>query len=289
MLRLRKICIEIGVVCLNGMSQTWISATLLKNLSRFNGMNCWIVPLLPIQIMQQTNLTPEFNILWIILARIVTHQCFNGLAMMNMEFILVVLLKQLERLLAAQTRLQTFGSSLVRMYNRLSFRLHVWEEKHITNGRFITEQHDHTVNAVTNTASRRQAILKRADIVCVIIHSFLVASLFGLNLCAETSFLIYRVVELGKGISILMTSDNQLKTLGQARIGRNTLCQRRNLNRIIANKRWVYDLRFAQLIIKREDKTSNTPLGLIMHIIGIAELAEMLQRGVHINMLVKVL
>ena len=52
------------------------------------------------------------------------------------------------------------------------------------------------------------------------------------HLLEEALLLVDRVIELGESVAHLAAADEQLETLGQARILGRTLCQRRNVDRV---------------------------------------------------------
>ena len=92
------------------------------------------------------------------------------------------------------------------------------EQQHVANARLVRKEHNYTVNADTDAARRRHAVLKSTDVVGVILHGLVIARSLFLHLLLEALCLVNRVIQLAKGIGVLMACNNKLKTIGQTRV-----------------------------------------------------------------------
>ena len=72
---------------------------------------------------------------------------------------------------------------------------HVREEEHVADGRGVGEKHHEAVDAHAAARGRRQRVLKRRDVVGVVVHRLVVAVALPFNLRAEALGLIVRVVQ----------------------------------------------------------------------------------------------
>ena len=116
------------------------------------------------------------------------------------------------------------------------------KKQHIADGRRVGEQHDQAVDADAHAARRRHAVLERADVVGVVAHGLSSPMPFASTCARETLGLINRVVELGEGVGVLMTHDEQLETLRELRVVGLLLRQRGHLERVIDDERQLDDL-----------------------------------------------
>ena len=135
--------------------------------------------------------------------------------------------------------------------------LHCREEQYIADAVVVGEQHDQTVDADAQTASRRHAVFKGSDVVGVHVGSLVIARLFQLYLMLKTALLVNRIVEFRKCVGVLPSEDEQLKTLGHRRVGGFSLGERRNFDRIVSDKGRLNQL---VLHIFVKEKVEDVPL-----------------------------
>ena len=81
------------------------------------------------------------------------------------------------------------------------------EQQHVADGRRIGEQHGEPIDADADASSRRHAVLERANVIRVEAHGLVIAHVLCLDLLHEALGLVDRIVELGKGIGVLVTQD----------------------------------------------------------------------------------
>ena len=136
------------------------------------------------------------------------------------------------------------------------------EQQHVADGSLVGEQHDHAVDADADAARRRHTVLEGAHVVLVVLHGLVVtAGLLG-HLSGKALGLVDRVVELGERVGVLVTGNNQLKAVRQARVVLKALGKRADLDGVIAHESGVDDGVLAQLIVDLGDNLAGGPLGL---------------------------
>src|SRR5580704_4161161 len=95
------------------------------------------------------------------------------------------------------------------------FGLEQRKEDHIANRYGVRKRHYEAIDPHPEARRWRHAVLERADVVFVVVHGILVAASLALDLCAETSSLIVRVVELAESVAELSTMNEELEAIGQ--------------------------------------------------------------------------
>ena len=96
--------VEIGRVCLDGTDKLGSRTLTLENLGGIDGVvHGVILMLLPIQVVQQADNAPKLLVLGVELARKVAHGALDGLAVRDVERVLVVLVEQFERTVAGDS------------------------------------------------------------------------------------------------------------------------------------------------------------------------------------------
>ena len=123
----------------------------------------------------------------------------------------------------------------------------------------VGKQHHHTVNTDTQTGGWRQTVLQCGDIVFVVEHRFVVASIFGIHLLQETLSLIFRIVQLGEAITDFTTANEELKAIGDFRVLVVTTGQRRDFSRIFSDEGRLNQMRFSGLFKDFGYDTAQTP------------------------------
>ena len=158
---------------------------------------------------------------------------------------------------------------------------HVREEQDVADGRLVGEEHDHAVDAKADAARRGHAVLEGAHVVEVVLHGLLVAGLLGRDLVLEATLLVDRVVELGERVGVLVVGHEELEALGEARVAGDALGQRRDLDGVVADEGGVDQARLAQLVEELVDEATLLPVLLPLDLEAVAELAQVLDGGVH--------
>lgn len=126
------------------------------------------------------------------------------------------------------------------------------EQDHIANGRRVGQQHHQTVDADAATARRRQAVLHRADVVGVVVHRLIIARIFLGDLRLKARGLVFRIVQLGVAVGVLAADDEQLETLGQARLGVGAARQRGHFHRVVDDEGRVPQQRLGAFFEQRQ-------------------------------------
>mmetsp|Transcript_44360 Transcript_44360/g.73930 ORF Transcript_44360/g.73930 Transcript_44360/m.73930 type:complete len:290 (-) Transcript_44360:874-1743(-) len=140
----------------------------------------------------------------------------------------------------------------------LLFRgLEHWEGDDVADGGGVGEQHDEAVHAEAHPARRGQPVLQRRqevlvhlDIVACIILAFLASARRCVvhHLRFQAFALLDGIRELTEGVGELAAVDEELEAVRNARHRRMRLGQRRDLDRVLENKRRLHQLRLAQLL-----------------------------------------
>ena len=144
-----------------------------------------------------------------------------------------------------------FGSCLYRAQCR---------EKQDIADRFRSgKEHDHAVDSVADSAERRHTGLHGFQEVFVRMVRFLI-SVGKLDLlCRETFSLIHRVIELGVGIRHLPAVHVELKPFHILRIIGFLLCKRRNIDGVIHQEGWLYEMLFC---VSVKDRAEDVPFSM---------------------------
>ena len=108
----------------------------------------------------------------------------------------------------------------------LFFRLHRREENDVADRRAVGEEHDETIQPHSEAARGRQAVLEGVDKVLVHLRVLVSRRALGFHLLEHTLFLIDRVVELRKGVSVFVPADKIFETFGKGGGGRLALGER---------------------------------------------------------------
>ena len=116
--------------------------------------------------------------------------------------------------------------------------LHVREQQHVADGSLVGEQHDHAVDTDADATRGRHTVLEGTHVILVVLHGLIVAAGLLGHLGSEALGLVDRVVELGERVRVLVTGDDQLKAVGQARIILKALGKRANLDGGNRTRRW---------------------------------------------------
>ena len=154
------------------------------------------------------------------------------------------------------------------------------EQQDVTDARGVGEQHDHAVHANANAACGRHAVLKGTHIVLIVLHGLVVAGKLLFHLLAEALCLVDWIVELGEGVGVLMTGNDQLKAMRQARIVLKTLGERADLDGVIAHKGGVDDGLLTQLVINLGNELAARPFGLDLDAALVGSSSELLGGGI---------
>ena len=88
------------------------------------------------------------------------------------------------------------------------------EKQHVTNARSIGEQHHKAVDTDTAAARRGKTEFKGADVVSIVVHSFIVAVSLSVGLSLKASGLVFRIIQFRKAVSGFATGDIKLKAFG---------------------------------------------------------------------------
>ena len=302
---------------LDGAGQLLGAAGLLDELGRLHGMLDLVLELLPVKVVKKADLAPELHVCRVVLLRIVAHEALEGLAVGNVERVLVVLLQQVEGLVAREAGLERRGvgagggslvggtvlgvvgqrvhggGGIVGGLGQLGgnvgagddLGLHLREEKDVADGRGVAEQHDHAVDAVADAARGGHAVLEGAHVVVVVAHGLIVAEALGRDLLGKAAGLVDGVVELGEGVGVLVAADDQLKAVGQARVVVLALGEGADLLGVVADEGRVDQRGLAQLVVKLKDQLAGAPVLLPLDAVLLADLAQALDGGVHVHVL----
>ena len=163
--------------------------------------------------------------------------------------------------------------------------LHRREEQHIANRGLVAEEHDHAIDAVAYAARRRHAVLERRA------RSRSRSPWPRRRPCPwrqparQSGRLVDGVVELGEGVGVLVAGDNQLKAVGKTRVLCLALGERGDLLRIVAHEGGVDDGLLAQLVVELKEELAGAPAGLNLNPVLLADLAQVLDGGVHRELL----
>ena len=270
--------------------------------------------LLPVEVVQDAHDLPEVRVLGVHLLGKDAHHAADGLTVLDVELLVVVLRQKRERRVAGdsgdkrrsglrRSRRDLLavlcdgvhrGSGVVRHHARnllLDVRardglgLHGREEQDVADGGLVAEEHDHAVDAVADAARRRHAVLEGAHVVVVVAHGLVVAHALGGNLLGKAAGLINGVIELGEGVGVLVAGNDQLKAVGEARVLGLALGERGDLLRVVAHEGGVDDGLLAQLVVELKEELAGTPVGLDLDAVLLAELAQVLDGGVHRELL----
>ena len=96
--------VEIAVVRLDGADKLGSRTLALENLGGIDGVVHGVVlMLLPIQVVQQADDAPKLLVVGVELARKVAHGALDGLAVRDVERVLVVLVEQFKRAVAGDS------------------------------------------------------------------------------------------------------------------------------------------------------------------------------------------
>ena len=87
------------------------------------------------------------------------------------------------------------------------------EQQYITDRSGIREQHHQSVYTDTLTCRRWQTVFQGTDIIGIIMHGFVIAGFFFLDLLPEALGLILRIVQLGKTIGDFTAADKEFETI----------------------------------------------------------------------------
>lgn len=130
--------------------------------------------------------------------------------------------------------------------------LHCGEKQNVPDGGGIGQEHDDPVDAETDAAGGWHSVFKCSDEVFINGHCLIVAFCFFLRLLFETRTLVDGVVQLAESVAILCAGNEKLKAFNDPGIIRFALCERRNLNGIINNKRGLDELALNKFIKGRK-------------------------------------
>lgn len=129
--------------------------------------------------------------------------------------------------------------------------LHCGEEQNVPDGGGIGQEHDDPVDAETYAAGGGIPYSSAA----MKFHQWALPHrrlLLFLRLLFETRTLVDGVVQLAESVAILCTGNEKLKAFNDPGIIRFALCERRNLNGIINNKRGLDELALNKFIKGRK-------------------------------------
>ena len=122
-------------------------------------------------------------------------------------------------------------------YNLILFKsFHGGEEQNISDTCGVRQQHNQTVNAITNTACGGHTDFQSIQEVFIGMVGFFVTLCQQLFLLGKTLPRVTGVIQLGLGVAHLAAIDKQLKTLHIIRLIGLTLGQRRNFHRMVHNE-----------------------------------------------------
>ena len=118
--------------------------------------------------------------------------------------------------------------------------LHGGEQNDIPNGIAAGQKHGAAVYAYAETAGGGHAVLEGVYEVGVHHAGLVVALRAQLDLLFEAGLLVDGVVELGEGVAHLTAADEKLEALGEARVLRTALGERRDINGVHGDKGGLY-------------------------------------------------
>ena len=159
------------------------------------------------------------------------------------------------------------------------------EQEHIANRGLVGEQHDHAVDADADATRRGHAVFERTDVVGVVFHGLFVAVALGFHLGGEAALLVDRVVEFGEGVGVFVAGDHELEAVGEARVARLALGERRDLDRVVAHEGGVHDLLLAELVVEGEQELARAPILLPFELVGVEQGAQVRNGRVHVDVL----
>jgi len=138
---------------------------------------------------------------------------------------------------------------------------HVREEDHLADRSLVGQQHGQPVNADTQATGGRHAVHKSQDVVLVHRMGFLVASLGTQPLLFKSLALRQRIIQLRIGVAHLQPTNENLKTLHVLGIIGQSLGQRRYVNGVILDERWLDEGRLQDLTQQLIDQFAPGGLG----------------------------
>src|SRR3990172_1163763 len=122
------------------------------------------------------------------------------------------------------------------------------KEYHVPYGRRIRQEHDEPVYAYALSGRRRHAVLQCPQKILVHWLGLFVSRLPFPYLLLEPLPLVYRVVNLGKGVRDFPARDQKLETVGYRGVKRVFPRKRRDVGRIMGDKGRIEELRLRHLL-----------------------------------------
>src|SRR5690606_30954372 len=141
------------------------------------------------------------------------------------------------KLLDVSTKNNPHNGGLFLIQNLSIFMTHMWEQDHIADTCCIGKDHHQTVNTNTLTCCWRKTVFQCFYKVCIVMHGFIITSIFFSNLCLESFSLIDWIIQFREAICQLTATDEEFKTVGNVWIVIITACQWRSFRWIFSNER----------------------------------------------------
>jgi len=121
------------------------------------------------------------------------------------------------------------------------------KQDHFPYAPSAAQEHNQSIDTNAETAGRGHAVTEGIQV--IVIHGMLLLILvrIGSSHFQEALFLVQGVIQFRKGIAELHTANKTLETLNGGWIVGLTLCQGRDVSRVIKKEGWLHVVWFQQI------------------------------------------